>query len=310
LCGNEWKGLGGFSLFVFCVRECAGERAETLPARQIGTLETVEKKCSSLKKSALLFTRLLSIDTFAIGAEAPTVAAGESALAKSVRLMGNELSCSICLSLFDVPVMVVGCNHYFCEVCMENWLKEKASCPLCKAPLTRRGVARDERMASLVRNYRRIVASSSRRPIHRLMSNDEEIDEATAEENRQIFAGAAVTGGRRALGGGGGDRGGGGGGWGRGGGGGAAGKGMMDVAAVAAVEGVERGVERGRGGGGGAPSDASQHQQPETEAGLQALMPPPAATRVGEWTCDACTLINAARAAKCAVCGGVKPSRL
>jgi len=54
--------------------------------------------------------------------------------------------CAICLEKFtdDCEVTPLPCNvkHYFHPDCIEDWLKQKNSCPLCKAVLNPEDMAK------------------------------------------------------------------------------------------------------------------------------------------------------------------------
>ncbi|XP_077981056.1 uncharacterized protein LOC144436206 [Glandiceps talaboti] len=45
-----------------------------------------------------------------------------------------ENNCSICLGKFENKSFTDGCFHTFCFVCLQEWSKVKATCPLCKTP--------------------------------------------------------------------------------------------------------------------------------------------------------------------------------
>jgi len=48
--------------------------------------------------------------------------------------LGSELICAICQQLF-VEACTIECGHSFCRMCIENWLKSKLSCPICRQPV-------------------------------------------------------------------------------------------------------------------------------------------------------------------------------
>jgi hypothetical protein len=48
--------------------------------------------------------------------------------------LGSELICAICQELF-VEASTIECGHSFCRMCIENWLKTKLSCPICRHPI-------------------------------------------------------------------------------------------------------------------------------------------------------------------------------
>lgn len=43
----------------------------------------------------------------------------------------SKLICTICLSPFNKPVST-RCGHTFCICCIQQWLEEKSSCPICR----------------------------------------------------------------------------------------------------------------------------------------------------------------------------------
>ena len=47
--------------------------------------------------------------------------------------------CPICISNFERPITVVGCNHSFCAVCIQIWFKTRLSCPLCASGTVHQG---------------------------------------------------------------------------------------------------------------------------------------------------------------------------
>lgn len=64
-------------------------------------------------------------------------------------------TCSICLE--DVPPMEISnqqkikhldCAHLFHKACIEEWIKQKPSCPLCRAPVEGEEKAVEERGAT------------------------------------------------------------------------------------------------------------------------------------------------------------------
>ncbi|XAR60755.1 hypothetical protein NMG60_11034246 [Bertholletia excelsa] len=50
----------------------------------------------------------------------------------------KETECSICLGLFEEEEMIKvlpKCNHAYHSECIDRWLSNRSSCPLCRAPL-------------------------------------------------------------------------------------------------------------------------------------------------------------------------------
>ncbi|VDI42300.1 E3 ubiquitin-protein ligase RNF8 [Mytilus galloprovincialis] len=50
-------------------------------------------------------------------------------------LMETELQCSICNELF-VQATSLNCSHSFCALCIQQWMKIKKECAVCRAPVT------------------------------------------------------------------------------------------------------------------------------------------------------------------------------
>jgi hypothetical protein len=50
--------------------------------------------------------------------------------------LGSELICAICQDFF-VEASTVECGHSFCRMCIENWLKSKLTCPICRHPVNK-----------------------------------------------------------------------------------------------------------------------------------------------------------------------------
>lgn len=52
----------------------------------------------------------------------------------------EDATCSICLDSYrdDPKIRILHCHHHFHQKCTDQWLKIKAACPLCAAPLPTR----------------------------------------------------------------------------------------------------------------------------------------------------------------------------
>uniref|UniRef100_A0A3Q3B363 RING-type domain-containing protein n=1 Tax=Kryptolebias marmoratus TaxID=37003 RepID=A0A3Q3B363_KRYMA len=50
----------------------------------------------------------------------------------------EDLTCSICLTLFDDPVIIC-CGHSFCRKCITLSLSSQRQCPQCRAAVPRGG---------------------------------------------------------------------------------------------------------------------------------------------------------------------------
>ena len=41
--------------------------------------------------------------------------------------------CPICHDVLRDPVSITNCGHDFCKHCIQDWLKIRPSCPICRA---------------------------------------------------------------------------------------------------------------------------------------------------------------------------------
>ena len=84
----------------------------------------------------------------------------EAKFLRGVSTLGKDLSCCLCLSTFERPVRT-SCKHYYCAECLNESLRRKQQCPLCKTKVTRRDVEDDEFVAAL-----RSILGTSLQPFH------------------------------------------------------------------------------------------------------------------------------------------------
>jgi len=54
---------------------------------------------------------------------------------KYEEIKGDEQKCAICIDVLKTGIMVkaLQCSHKFHSKCINDWLKQKLICPLCKA---------------------------------------------------------------------------------------------------------------------------------------------------------------------------------
>lgn len=55
-----------------------------------------------------------------------------------------DLKCPICLEPFRIPVCDARCRHIFCDRCLDLWLHQKRTCPVCRQYFTEFGPLTDE----------------------------------------------------------------------------------------------------------------------------------------------------------------------
>ncbi|CAL8356445.1 unnamed protein product [Boreogadus saida] len=68
--------------------------------------------------------------------------------------MEDELTCSICLSLFQCPV-TISCGHNFCQDCLTSSWKESYDCPQCRAHFpTRPELKKNTVLSTVVEKFR------------------------------------------------------------------------------------------------------------------------------------------------------------
>ncbi|EIW85498.1 hypothetical protein CONPUDRAFT_162684 [Coniophora puteana RWD-64-598 SS2] len=49
-----------------------------------------------------------------------------------LRALDASLRCTICGELYDGPVMLTGCGHCFCSVCVRQHIQRESDCPSCR----------------------------------------------------------------------------------------------------------------------------------------------------------------------------------
>eukprot|EP00884_Botryococcus_braunii_P003531 jgi/Botrbrau1/13179/Bobra.242_1s0012.1 len=81
--------------------------------------------------------------------------------------LGKELKCPVCLETFATPTARLPCCHNFCRRCLEVALNECKCCPVCKTAATKRSLARDTKLDSIVELYltlQKVAGHSERGP--------------------------------------------------------------------------------------------------------------------------------------------------
>jgi rubredoxin len=56
-------------------------------------------------------------------------------LPKPFKEINEAVICPVCLENKNNSVVLDGCNHLFCEMCIVTWLKVNKTCPLCKSKI-------------------------------------------------------------------------------------------------------------------------------------------------------------------------------
>ncbi|XP_040386230.1 E3 ubiquitin/ISG15 ligase TRIM25 isoform X4 [Cygnus olor] len=102
----------------------------------------------------------------------------------SLAALEEELTCSICLSLFNSPV-TVPCGHNFCTSCLElTWAELEAgfSCPQCRATFAGRPQLRKNTVLCRVVEQLQGCAGGEQQQQQQRQEDEDEEDEAVAEE--------------------------------------------------------------------------------------------------------------------------------
>lgn len=53
---------------------------------------------------------------------------------KSIKVLGTE-ECSICYEDLIIEVVELECKHIYHKVCIDKWLQDHTTCPLCRNDL-------------------------------------------------------------------------------------------------------------------------------------------------------------------------------
>ncbi|XP_035414736.1 E3 ubiquitin/ISG15 ligase TRIM25 isoform X2 [Cygnus atratus] len=103
----------------------------------------------------------------------------------SLAALEEELTCSICLSLFNSPV-TVPCGHNFCTSCLElTWagLEAGFSCPQCRATFAGRPQLRKNTvLCRVVEQLQGCAGGEQQQQQQQRQEDEDEEDEAVAEE--------------------------------------------------------------------------------------------------------------------------------
>nr|CDS34109.1 zinc finger protein [Hymenolepis microstoma] len=90
-----------------------------------------------LNSNALNLTSIIISPDFGVGGTPPASSADIASLPRRI-LVQNDLrtyeECSICLEKYKVndETMSLPCLHHFHQTCLETWLSQKGSCPICR----------------------------------------------------------------------------------------------------------------------------------------------------------------------------------
>ncbi|XP_034747123.1 E3 ubiquitin/ISG15 ligase TRIM25-like isoform X2 [Etheostoma cragini] len=96
----------------------------------------------------------------------------------SLMSLEDELTCSICLSLFDCPV-TIPCGHNFCQECLLATWKDSYSCPQCRTHFaTKPELKKNTVLSSVVET----LNLSSSKSLAGLKETSEERDEAAKQD--------------------------------------------------------------------------------------------------------------------------------
>ncbi|CAM9482266.1 unnamed protein product [Choristocarpus tenellus] len=79
---------------------------------------------------------------------------------QSMSALAAELTCPVCLCLFENP-QVLPCSHRFCLTCIMGCFKTttKQECPLCKMPSWKRDMKKDVSLQNIIRVYKDMTGS-------------------------------------------------------------------------------------------------------------------------------------------------------
>ena len=72
--------------------------------------------------------------------------------------IADTLKCSVCLDLYDDPLILSGCGHTFCRECITKHLQGRkaysSQCPECKKPARERDCLPAHRLAAVVQAFK------------------------------------------------------------------------------------------------------------------------------------------------------------
>nr|XP_016853407.1 PREDICTED: zinc finger protein RFP-like [Anolis carolinensis] len=81
---------------------------------------------------------------------------------KSVKeALQEELTCSICLEVLADPVMIVGCGHNFCRLCLGRYWAgalRNVSCPQCRTAFPKARLEENRQLRNVAEVARRMAS--------------------------------------------------------------------------------------------------------------------------------------------------------
>lgn len=70
----------------------------------------------------------------------PDVQVKETSSSSQINVQDDGVQCCICLgsSRDRLPVTSVACGHIYCTECINRWVRQVKSCPVCRKPMKAR----------------------------------------------------------------------------------------------------------------------------------------------------------------------------
>ncbi|CAC5378866.1 RNF8 [Mytilus coruscus] len=127
--------------------------------------------------------------------------AKQDILSNFADLMETELQCSICNELF-VQATSLNCSHSFCALCIQQWMKIKKECAVCRAPVTTtmRAISLDNYIDTMVSHLSDELKERRKQLVESRKGDQQKFDEEN-KPNPQVNAGRGRgRGGRRGRG--------------------------------------------------------------------------------------------------------------
>jgi len=66
--------------------------------------------------------------------------------------ISESFECKICLLVLEDPIKLAGCDHYFCQSCIQRWFQAQKTCPTCRTHQNNTNLSNLAAQAHVLRN--------------------------------------------------------------------------------------------------------------------------------------------------------------
>mmetsp|Transcript_3265 Transcript_3265/g.15467 ORF Transcript_3265/g.15467 Transcript_3265/m.15467 type:complete len:107 (-) Transcript_3265:1634-1954(-) len=78
-------------------------------------------------------------------------------------ILQDLFQCVICFDGVVEPKLCTACGTCFCRACVEKWLEQKSSCPLCRAPVVLQNLGSGRLIEEATQKLKRLLSEPESR---------------------------------------------------------------------------------------------------------------------------------------------------